>query len=526
MFEKLIAYLETDPNVASIKENDKTIYIVLKDISIVNIDSLKENFHISDIRVHGNKLIIKKNIMEVTMEKKFDDLSKKIINLIGGTNNISRVSHCITRLRFDVKDKNLVSIEEIKKIKNVVDVIWSGMQLQIIIGPEVVEAYDEIVKNNNLNDLVNDQCNDDEKNKKKFNFNNIINAISSCITPILPMMAAGGMLKALLSLLIFFKIITDTSPTYITLNFIADAAFYFFPIAIGVTGAKRFKVDTSIGIMLGGVLIHPTFVSLVQEGVDISIFSIPIYAKTYSTTIIPMILTMWICGYVYRFFKKYIPNSISILFVPLLTVLVVAPLMLCAIAPIGGILGDYLVNIISATYDSIGPIAIAFLSCLYPLIVMTGMHSSLGVIATTQYAATGMDPIMGISMLVSNTNQGIAALAVALKSKDSKTKQLATSTGIPAILAGVTEPVFYGLNLKLKTPLIGAMVGSFVGGLLGGLLHVVRFAPMGGAYTLGIAVYLGEPMSNFTNMLISLIVGVVVTFITTYIIYKPEGEKQ
>lgn len=458
------------------------------------------------------------------MEKKFDDLSKKIIDLIGGSNNITRVSHCITRLRFDVKDKTLVSTEEIKKIKNIVDVIWSGMQLQIIIGQEVIEAYDEVIKNNNLDKLIDDKYSDNEKNKKKFNFNNVINAISSCITPIIPMMAAGGMLKAVLSLLIFLKVITNASPTYITLNFIADAAFYFFPIAIGVTGAKRFRVDTSIGVMLGGILIHPTFVSMVQEGLDISIFSIPIYAKTYATTIIPMILTMWLCGYVERFFKKYIPNAISVLFVPLLTILVMAPLMLCAIAPIGGILGDYLVNIISITYDAIGPIAIAILSCLYPIIVMTGMHSSLSVIATTQYAATGMDPIMGISMLVSNTNQGIAALAVALKSKDSKIKQLATSTGIPAVFAGITEPVFYGLNLKLKTPLIGAMIGSFVGGLLGGLLHVARFAPMGGAYTLGIAVYLGEPMSNFVNMLIALIAGVVVTFIATYIIYKPEGE--
>lgn len=198
--------------------------------------------------------------------EKYAELSKKIVDLVGGKENITWFTHCVTRLRFTVKDHGLVKKDEIEKIKGVIGSQWSAEQYQIIIGPDVNVAYELICKEHGLTeqDAIDENLGDAPK--KKISIGGIIDGISGCITPLLPMLCGSGMIKVLLVILVQLGIITAESPTYVTLNFMADSAFYFLPVAVGATGARKFGASLSIGIMLGGMLLHPTFTALVAEG--------------------------------------------------------------------------------------------------------------------------------------------------------------------------------------------------------------------------------------------------------------------
>ena len=459
----------------------------------------------------------------MSKKDKFKELSENIIEMVGTKDNITFFTHCVTRLRFNVKDKGLVNVEQIEKISGVVGTQMAGEQLQIIIGADVDDAYQLICKVNDMNiEKAVDENLDENLNKKhKISLNAMINGISSCITPLLPMLVALGLLKVILVLLTQFNVMTTADSTYVTLNFVSDAAFYFLPVAVGVTGAQRFGCNISIGIMLGAALIHPTFVSLVQAGESLSIFGLPIYAKTYSSTIFPMVITMYICGYVERFVAKHSPTYLRSILEPLVTLLVMAPLMLCLIAPLGAMLSTYLTAAIMWIYNTIGGLGIAVIACLHPLLVMTGMHTSLIPFVTEQFATVGYEPFMGAAQAVSNLDQGIASLAVALKTKDKELKSIATSCGITALLSGTTEPAMYGVTLKYRTPLIAVMIGNFCGGLYAGLTHVVRYA-YGGSSLLTLPVFIGENTRNFPNLLIAIVIGMAVTFAATLILYNPE----
>ncbi|OUQ19083.1 hypothetical protein B5E84_07285 [Lachnoclostridium sp. An14] len=456
-------------------------------------------------------------------ESKFQELADHIIPAVGGRDNISFFTHCVTRLRFNLKDRDRADVKAIEGLKEVVGIKWSGEQLQVIIGTEVSDAYKLICKQNGMQaeSAVAENLDKDLAGKKKFSLNAVIDGISGCITPLLPMLVGSGMLKVILVLLSQFQILGADHPTYVTLNFVADAAFYFLPVAVGVTGAQKFGANIAIGLMLGAALVHPNFVALVGEGSEISVFGIPILAKTYSSTAFPMVMTMWICGYVERFIAKHSPKVLRSVLEPVLTVLIMAPLMLCLIAPLGSLLSTYLTSAILWVYSVIGPLGIAIIACLHPLLVMTGMHTSLIPFVTEQFATVGYEPFLGVPQGISNLNQGIACLAVALKAKSVELKSIATTCGVTALISGTTEPAMFGVTLKYKTPLAAVMIGNFCGGLYAGIMHVVRYA-YGGYSLLTLPVFIGENPSNFPNMMIAIAIGMVVTFISAMILYKPE----
>ena len=260
---------------------------------------------------------------------------------------------------------------------------------------------------------------------------------------------------------------------------------------------------------------------MVGTGDPITLFGIPVLAKTYSSTVFPMVMTMWICGYVERFIAKHSPKVLRSVLEPVLTLLIMAPLMLCLIAPLGALLSTYLTSAIMWVYNVAGPLSYAIIACLHPLLVMTGMHTSLIPFVTEQFATVGYEPFLGVQQGISNLDQGIASLAVALKTKDTDLKSIATTCGITALLSGTTEPAMFGVNLKYKTPLMAVMIGNFCGGLYAGFMHCVRYA-YGGYSLLTLPVFIGENPSNFPNMLIAIAIGMVVTFVATLSLYKPE----
>lgn len=278
-------------------------------------------------------------------KKNYDELSNRIIDLIGGKENIGFFTHCMTRLRFNIKDKGLVKTEKIETIPGVLGLQWAGEQLQIIIGPSVDNVYKKICKDNGMEilDKLNINIEEDgNRNKKKLSFNSVFTAMSACIVPLIPMLIAGGMIKSIISAIIYFGWVSSTNPTIVTFTFIADASLYFLPIALGYTCSKRFNMNPAIGMFLGGILIHPTFLSMVQNQDAGSIFGLNIPAYKYTSTIFPMFLTIVVASHVERILKKYIPNSIKSIFVPTLEIVIMAPVMLCLLAPLGNYLGIYL----------------------------------------------------------------------------------------------------------------------------------------------------------------------------------------
>ena len=455
-------------------------------------------------------------------KSKYEELTKNIIGLVGGKENVSLFTHCMTRLRFNVKDKGIVETGELEKISGVLGVQWTGDQLQVIIGSAVDEVYKEICKVNEIKmqDKLNINVEEKEvRGKVKISLNSIFTAMSACIVPLIPMLIAGGMIKSVLSAIIYFGWVSSTDPTIVTFTFIADASLYFLPIALGYTCSKRFNMNPAIGMFLGGILIHPTLLGMVADKDCGSIFGIGIPAYKYTSTIFPIFLTIIVASRLERILKKYIPNSIKSIFVPTLEIVIIAPIMLCVIAPLGNYLGVYLGAGVKWLYDTFGPIGPALFAAFSPFLVMTGMHACLSTYSTNAIATTGKDIFVGAAAFIRNFNQGVAALVVAIKSKDENVRETAIGCAVSAIFAGITEPALFGINLKYRKPLYAACIGGFFGGLYAGFMGVARYT-YGGSGLFGLTVFIGENPMNLVHQIIAMIIGGAVTFIVGMIITK------
>ena len=467
------------------------------------------------------------------MAKNYDALADSVVELVGGKDNVRSVVHCITRLRFNLKDKSAVELDEIKKIPGTMGAQWAGDQLQIIIGQDVDKAYDAICKKYAFPHtavttsrpqsvpLVNSMpltvlvC--------LFSICALSASISIFIAPIIPVMIACGMLKALLQVLSYAGVLSVDGSTYNVLSVVGDVGFYFLPVIIGYTAAKKFNVNVFIGMALGACLIHPNFTAMINAGDPITLFGLPVYSGYYPSSIFPMILTIAVAAPIEKFINKVIPSSLRYVLVPTLTLMVVAPLELIVLAPLGAYAGSYLAAAIVWLYNATGFIGCAILAAIYPLIIMTGMHTATSPYIFSALATYGYEPLILPTMHISNYNQIAACLAVGLKSKDSTLKQSAFSCALTALIGGVTEPALFGITIPLKTPLYGCMIGGLVGGAVLGLKKVVVYSLPGAGTIFGLPAYIGGgSLSNLMWMGICIVIGMVSTFVATMVLYKPE----
>lgn len=270
----------------------------------------------------------------------YQKLAQEILEKVGGKSNVNSLTHCATRLRFVLNDNGKANAEDIKAIKGVVGVANSGGQFQVIIGSDVAKVYQPI------KDIVGAGENTQESTPQR-PLDKVLAIISGIFTPILPVITAAGMIKAVLSLLVVFKVVTTEDQNYQILNFIGDAGFYFLPVFLGATAAKQFKTNQYLGMLMGAILLHPTFTTMVaafKEGGDaISLFSIPFTATTYSSTVIPIILSVWFMSYVEKFADKISPKAIKFFSVPLIVALVTSVVTFSLLGPAGAIIGQWLV---------------------------------------------------------------------------------------------------------------------------------------------------------------------------------------
>lgn len=451
----------------------------------------------------------------------YQKLAQEILEKVGGKSNVNSLTHCATRLRFVLNDNGKANAEDIKAIKGVVGVANSGGQFQVIIGSDVAKVYQPI------KDIVGAGENTQESTPQR-PLDKVLAIISGIFTPILPVITAAGMIKAVLSLLVVFKVVTTEDQNYQILNFIGDAGFYFLPVFLGATAAKQFKTNQYLGMLMGAILLHPTFTTMVaafKEGGDaISLFSIPFTATTYSSTVIPIILSVWFMSYVEKFADKISPKAIKFFSVPLIVALVTSVVTFSLLGPAGAIIGQWLGDFFKWLESFGGWVVPTIVGIFSPFLVMTGTHYGLVSIGINNRMTLGYDTVAQPGMLASNVSQGGAALAIAFKTKNPDKRALASSAGITAVF-GITEPALYGVTLQNRAALIGTMVSGGIVGFFLGIFNARNFSG-GSPGLLTLGSYIGDnTLKYFYTALIGLILAVVISFVITFILYKEDAQE-
>ncbi|MGV2966208.1 beta-glucoside-specific PTS transporter subunit IIABC [Paenibacillus sp. AGC30] len=453
---------------------------------------------------------------------KHEQTATDILKLVGGEKNIESVTHCATRLRFNLKDESIANNEALKNVQGVVGVASSGGQYQVIIGNEVNNVYKALAQ------LGNFTSKNDTPTVKKGKVSTVLDTISGIFTPILPAMIGCAMIKAVLLILKTFDLVDLDGQFNTIMTFVGDAAYYFLPMLLAWSAAVKLKANVGFALTIAGILLHPSFSALMSAGEPVTFFGLPVTQATYSSSVIPIILAVWILSYVERFAEKYSPSVIKSILKPLVVILVMAPLTLIILGPLGAIAGNYLASAVSYVNTHAGWLVSGIIGGAFPFLILTGMHYSLGPVVLTAYAQTKTDGIVGPGMLVHNIAQGAAALAVALRTKNKAFKQVAYSTSVTALL-GISEPALFGVNLRLKKPLIAVVIGGIVGGIYVGLFGVARSA-LGIAGLATLPAFITDNPWNLIHAAIGLVIGFVVTFLMTLILgfedVPEDGEDQ
>lgn len=429
-----------------------------------------------------------------------------IIEAVGGKDNVSSVSHCMTRLRLVLKDESIASDEKVKNVDGIIGVAHAGGQYQVIVGQSVPKVYDEVVKMGVSAGGSVDENLDGPKEKLTFKNvgKNILNYLSGSMVQMIPIMIGAAMFKTLEVLLgpDLLKIITPESDMYRLLDFLYEAGFYFMPIYIGYAAAKKLNASQVLGMFMGGILVAPSLINIVNAGEPFTVFGIPMRLVNYSQSVMPILICVWLLSVIEKFFKKVIPDALSTIFVPFLTMLVMAPVGLCFAAPIGNFVGDFVGGALNWLAGHGGFVACIVISALWEFLVMTGMH-------TVILMPGIMNLLMGnpdSCVMVSGGNATWAAFGMALgaflRLRNKKEKALAGGYFVSGFVGGVTEPVLYGIGMKYKKTFICLMIGGALAGLYAGLTHVTVYL-LGATNFLSILGYVAGGTGNLVNALIA-----------------------
>lgn len=445
---------------------------------------------------------------------------------MGGKENVIGLTHCATRLRFNLKDESKAQTDTLKKTPGVLGVVVSGGQYQIVIGNDVNHVYKPIAEKCNLTQNGGAAKNDGEK---KSIGAKLIDTITGIFTPVLPAITAAGMLKAVLSLLVAFKLVDTTASTYQVINFMADAAFYFLPILLANSAAKKFGCNPYLAMMLGGMLLHPNFVNMVtasqESGEAIKLFFIPIYNASYSSSVIPIILTVWFMSLVEPVADRISPKPIKFFTKPLITALIAGAAGLAVLGPVGYIIASWIASGVTMLNTYVSWLVPLILGGVFPLLVMTGTHYGIIPIGINNRMTTGFDTIVYPANLASNIAQGAATFAVAVKTKKNEVRQVASSAGITAV-CGITEPALYGINMRFKTPLISACIDGACGGLFMGLFTVKNYGG-GSPGLMTLPGYIGgDSLRDLILACIGAAIAFAVAFIISFVLYKDKDDEE
>lgn len=467
------------------------------------------------------------------MAKDYAAAAKKIVEHIGGVNNIASVTHCMTRLRFVLNDESIVNDDAVKGTDGVIGVVKQGGQYQIIIGNHVETAYREVLKLGNFG-----EASEIAKGEKKEPLtlkkigNNILDAIVGTMSPLIPAIIGASMVKLLVMLLGMAGILSADGETYKIINTIGDGAFYFLPVMVAASASKKFKTDMFIAIAIGGVLIHPDFRSL-MEAVTVGetaahFMGIPIASVKYTYTVIPALCMTWILSYIESAIDKITPAVTKNFLKPMLIFLIAAPIAILIIGPAGIFVGEGISSFVFFVQSKLGFLAVGIMGAIWPLLVITGMHRVFTPTILQTISDTGMEGTVMPSEIGANLSLGGVSLAVALKTKNIELRQTALAAASSALIAGTTEPALYGVAVRLKRPLLASLITGFVCGCLAGIAGLASRSMVSPSVLTGVQ-FIDPANPGRSIMWIAgiSVLSIVLSFVLTLVIgFKdiPEGE--
>ncbi len=392
-------------------------------------------------------------------------MGEDIVGLVGGEENINGLVHCATRLRFDLKDSRKAEREALEKHEGVITVVESGGQFQVVIGSHVAYVYAEIMKNR---DFGSDTSAANESSGKKASvISTIFEVISGSFSPLIPAMAGSGMLKALLTVLTLLGWMSETSDTYLILSAAGNAVFYFLPILLGITLGIKLKANPYVAGVIGAALLEPNFTGLMDKGSDVSFLGIPVVMMSYSASVFPIFISISIYALVDKFLKKMILKDLQLFLVPMLALMIMVPLSAIAFGPFGTTVGDWISSGVTWLIGVSGILSGIVLGGFMTFMVVFGLHWGFTPI-TIQNIGVGGDPIEAMAAAAVFAQIGVA-FGIFLKAKKDKTlRTLAGSTSITGLLAGVTEPIVYGLVLRFKRVIPIVIIAGAIGGAING----------------------------------------------------------
>ncbi|QYU58288.1 PTS cellobiose/arbutin/salicin transporter subunit IIBC [Weissella confusa] len=407
------------------------------------------------------------------MAQDFKKLASSVVDAVGGVGNVTNLTHCMTRLRFILKDEAKASDETVKNIPGVMGLVKQGGQYQIIIGNNVAAAYKEILALGVDGGATVDAS---EQPKQKWTLKRvgmtILDAIIGTMTPLIPAIIGGSMVKLLAMLLLMTGVVGETNSTYVLLNTIGDAAFFFLPILVAVSASKKFGTNTYLAVAIAGLMVHPVFMDLMAkaaEGQAVTLAMLPITSVKYTYTIIPAIVMSWLLRYIEAGVDRITPLVTKNFLKPMLILLVGAVIAISIVGPAGVWLGNGISAVVYGIHGKLGWLAVAIVGAIWPLLVMTGMHRVFTPTIVTTIAETGSEAMVMPSEIGANMSLGGVSLAVAFKTKNRELRQTALAAASSALIAGITEPALYGVAIRLKRPMIASVITGFIAGAVAGL---------------------------------------------------------
>lgn len=557
LLDQLLPLVGGEANVVSTTRRGSRISMTLKDESLVDPAALTALPFAASVSLRNGRLRLelteqayeqreKENWL---MASKYDGLARIIIQNVGGKSNIISVAHCITRLRFKLKDESKANKEVLESTDGVIKVMQAGGQYQVVIGNQVNDVYDAVLEVGHLNaaGAVDEDGNavDDggsESGGKKSPVSMLIDVISGTLQPTLGVLAATGIIKGLLALFDFIGLIPSTSGTYQVWYAMADGFFYFLPIILGYTAAKKFKMNEFIGMAIGIALCYPNMVNSTAGEVLGTVFGgtafemsyyqtfmgIPVImpASGYTSSVVPIILAVAIAAPIEHWLKKVIPDVIKLFVVPFVTLVIMVPLTYLVIGPVASILCSILSLIFNAIYSIPvvgGIIGGILIGAFWQVLVIFGLHWGLVPLAMINYGLMGYDTFLSPYFCVSFA-QTFVVLAIILKTKNEKTKKVAIPAFISGIF-GVTEPAIYGVTLPKKKPFVYSCIAGAIGGAFTGFMNTRSYS-IGGLGLFGLPSFIDTTgdmgITNMIYIIIAILIASVVGFALTYTLYKDE----
>lgn len=456
---------------------------------------------------------------------KYETLVKEVVEAVGGAENISNAFHCVTRLRFELKDWGLLKNDKLDHIKGVLGKAVAGSQLQIIIGPTVADVYDELCETYNITKqaLVNEKLDTGASLTARSIVGNAISALAECFIPVITAIVASSFISLVPTVLgpTMLNVLSAESDIYTLFTFVGNVGFYFLPVFMGWSAAKRFGCSEVMGIFIGALLLHPTLIEITNSGVPFAVYGIPMYAASYASSTIPALLSVWAMSYVEKFFKKYVPAALHMVFVPVLTVLVMLPLALCVFGPMGTIIGNVLSGVVlwAAGINVVTKIVTGtIVGGLFIFAIMFGMHIPLFMIAIGVFTANGgAEGIIMPGMMLSVFALLGMEIGAFFKAKNPENKALCLTYIVTHAVGGITEPAIFGIGVRYKTPLLMSCLGAAAGSLFLQITNTLEYTIVASSNVMAIAAWAGGPSSNFVLGCVGTAIAIVVAAVLTYL---------